>query len=189
MLPILEKKDEIISLLKKEQVVIISGETGSGKTTQLPQICMELGLAQYGKIAITQPRRIAATSIAKRIANETETPLGALVGYKIRFSQNLSQNTKILCMTDGILLSELVNNPKLLGYSVIIIDEAHLLSHEMLEEIRFLLNLEMDSKSSCSLILVGQTELRSKLKLQIHQAIDGRVNMRFHLEAEVHRNG
>jgi len=125
MLPIGEKKDEIISLLKREQVLIVSGETGSGKTTQLPQFCREIGLAEKGKIAITQPRRIAATSIAQRIANEAKTSLGELVGYKIRFSQKLSQNTEIICMTDGILLSELVNNPKMLGYSVIIIDEAH----------------------------------------------------------------
>jgi len=125
MLPITEKKDEIISLLKKEQVLIVSGETGSGKTTQLPQFCREIGLAERGKIAITQPRRIAATSIAQRIASECKTPLGELVGYKIRFSQKLSRNTEILCMTDGILLQELVNNSKMLGYSTIIIDEAH----------------------------------------------------------------
>jgi ATP-dependent helicase HrpA len=124
-LPISEKKDEIISLLKNKQVLIVSGETGSGKTTQLPQYCRETGLAKNGKIALTQPRRIAATSIAQRIANETKTALGTLVGYKIRFSQNLSKDTEILCMTDGILLSELAHNPKLLGYSAIIIDEAH----------------------------------------------------------------
>ena len=125
MLPILEKKDEIISLLKKEQVVIISGETGSGKTTQLPQICLEIGLAERGKIALTQPRRIAATSISARIAKETKTQLGGLVGYKIRFDEKLSKTTKILCQTDGILLQELAQNPNLYGYSVIIIDEAH----------------------------------------------------------------
>lgn len=125
MLPILEKKDEIISLLKKEQVVIISGETGSGKTTQLPQICLEIGLAERGKIALTQPRRIAATSISARIAKETKTQLGGLVGYKIRFDEKLSKSTKILCQTDGILLQELAHNPNLYGYSVIIIDEAH----------------------------------------------------------------
>jgi ATP-dependent helicase HrpA len=125
LLPILEKKDEIISLLKKEQVIIICGETGSGKTTQLPQICLELGFGEKGKIVITQPRRIAATSISQRIANETKTTLGSLVGYEIRFSKKLSKDTKILCMTDGILLAQLAQNPKLLGYSAIIIDEAH----------------------------------------------------------------
>jgi len=124
-LPINEKKQEIISLLKKEQVVIISGETGSGKTTQLPQICLEMGLAEKGKIALTQPRRIAATSISARIAKETKTQLGGLVGYKIRFDEKLSKSTKILCQTDGILLQELSHNPNLFGYSVIIIDEAH----------------------------------------------------------------
>lgn len=124
-LPINEKKQEIINILKKEQVVIISGETGSGKTTQLPQICLEMGLAERGKIALTQPRRIAATSISARIAKETKTQLGGLVGYKIRFDEKLSRATKILCQTDGILLQELSHNPNLYGYSVIIIDEAH----------------------------------------------------------------
>jgi len=125
MLAITEKKEEIISLLSREQVLIVCAETGCGKTTQLPQFCLQAGFAKHAKIALTQPRRIAAVSIAHRIAQELNTQTGALVGYEVRFSKKTSVNTKILCMTDGILLAQLSQNPKLLGYSVIIIDEAH----------------------------------------------------------------
>ncbi len=124
-LPIAEKAEQLIELLKNNQVVIVAGETGCGKTTQLPKICLQAGLGVRGKIAHTQPRRVAATSVASRIASEVKSPLGELVGYSVRFSEKASQNTRIKLMTDGILLSELQSDPMLSQYEVIIIDEAH----------------------------------------------------------------
>ena len=124
-LPIHDKVEEITALLADNQVIVIAGETGSGKTTQLPQICHALGYANKGLIAVTQPRRIAATSTAKRVAEEMDTPLGQRVGYKIRFAEKRSADTQVLFMTDGMLLSELSSDKMLKKYSVIIIDEAH----------------------------------------------------------------
>lgn len=124
-LPIREKEEELRELLANHRVIVVAGETGSGKTTQLPQICRELGYAKNGKIAVTQPRRIAATATAKRVAEEIKTPLGQEVGYKIRFAEKMSDKTEILFMTDGMLLAEMNRNRNLNGYSTIIIDEAH----------------------------------------------------------------
>ncbi len=124
-LPIREKAKELKELLQNNQVVVVAGETGSGKTTQLPRICLEMGFAKKGKIAVTQPRRIAATSTAKRVAEEESSPLGQKVGYKIRFAEKSSDNTEILFMTDGMLLNELSHDKNLSAYSTIIIDEAH----------------------------------------------------------------
>lgn len=124
-LPVAQYIDDIASLLEQHQVVVIAGETGSGKTTQLPKLCLELGLSQTGLIGHTQPRRIAATSVAKRIAQELHSDLGQLVGYKIRFNDHLSPYSHIKLMTDGILLAELQNDPYLEQYSCLIIDEAH----------------------------------------------------------------
>lgn len=124
-LPIAEKSQQLIELLKNNQVVIVAGETGCGKTTQLPKICLQAGLGVRGKIAHTQPRRVAATSVANRIASELNSPLGELVGYSVRFSDKSSQNTRVKLMTDGILLAELQSDPMLRNYEVIIIDEAH----------------------------------------------------------------
>ena len=124
-LPIFEKADRLIELLKSNQVVIVAGETGCGKTTQLPKICLNAGLGVRGKIAHTQPRRVAATSVAARIASELKSPLGDSVGYSVRFADKTSHNTRIKLMTDGILLSELQLDPMLRQYEVIIIDEAH----------------------------------------------------------------
>jgi len=124
-LPIFEKSDSLIELLSNNQVVIVAGETGCGKTTQLPKICLKAGLGVRGKIAHTQPRRVAATSVASRIASEMNSPLGETVGYSVRFSDKTSQNTRVKLMTDGILLSELQSDPLLSQYEVIIIDEAH----------------------------------------------------------------
>jgi len=124
-LPIAEKSEQLIELLQNNQVIIVAGETGCGKTTQLPKICLQAGLGIRGKIAHTQPRRVAATSVASRIASEVNSPLGELVGYSVRFSDKTSQNTRIKLMTDGILLSELQSDPMLRNYEVIIIDEAH----------------------------------------------------------------
>jgi ATP-dependent helicase HrpA len=124
-LPIAQKAPEIIKLIQQNQVVIVAGETGCGKTTQLPKICVNAGLGRRGKVAHTQPRRVAATSVASRIAQEVATPLGELVGYSVRFKDKTSHNTRIKLMTDGILLAELQSDPLLSQYEVIIIDEAH----------------------------------------------------------------
>jgi ATP-dependent helicase HrpA len=132
-LPVSDRRDEIIAAITAHQVVIVCGETGSGKTTQLPKIALSMGrgklnysVGQRGKlIGHTQPRRIAASSVAKRIAQELKTPLGAVVGFKVRFQDRLSKDASIKLMTDGILLAETQADPLLLAYDTIIIDEAH----------------------------------------------------------------
>ena len=124
-LPVSQRKAEIQKLLSEHQVIVVAGETGSGKTTQLPKMCLELGLGNLGTIGHTQPRRIAARSVAARIAEELQTELGDLVGYKVRFNDQISDNTQIKLMTDGILLAEIQTNRFLNQYSCLIIDEAH----------------------------------------------------------------
>ncbi|KQB52133.1 ATP-dependent helicase [Pseudomonas endophytica] len=124
-LPIAAKRDEIKAALLKHQVLILAGETGSGKTTQLPKICLEIGRGQHGLIGHTQPRRIAARSVATRVAEELGTPLGALVGYQVRFEDQSDSNTLIKLMTDGILLAETQHDRFLERYDTIIVDEAH----------------------------------------------------------------
>ncbi|WP_346254091.1 ATP-dependent RNA helicase HrpA [Proteus mirabilis] len=124
-LPVSQKKEAIYNAIKDNQVVIIAGETGSGKTTQLPKICLELGRGVKGYIGHTQPRRLAARSVAERIAHELNTTLGESVGYKVRFSDHVGDNTLVKLMTDGILLAELQQDKLLLQYDTIIIDEAH----------------------------------------------------------------
>jgi ATP-dependent helicase HrpA len=124
-LPVSGRRAEIAAALRAHQVVIVCGETGSGKTTQLPKICLELGRGQAGLIGHTQPRRIAASSTAKRIAQELGSPLGEHVGFKVRFTDTLSAGAWIKLMTDGILLAETQTDPLLRQYDTIIIDEAH----------------------------------------------------------------
>ncbi len=124
-LPVTSKKDEIAELIKNNQVVVMCGETGSGKTTQLPKICLSLGRGAAGFIGHTQPRRIAARTVADRIAEELGEPLGKSVGYKIRFNDKTHAESLIKLMTDGILLAESQNDPYLNQYDTIIIDEAH----------------------------------------------------------------
>ena len=124
-LPVSQRKAEIQKLLSEHQVIVVAGETGSGKTTQLPKMCLELGLGNLGTIGHTQPRRIAARSVAARIAEELQTELGDLVGYKVRFNDQISDNTQIKLMTDGILLAEIQTDRFLNQYSCLIIDEAH----------------------------------------------------------------
>lgn len=121
-LPVSQRRDEIATAIREHQVVIVAGETGSGKTTQLPKICLELGRQSIGH---TQPRRIAARTIAERIADELGTELGDLVGYQVRFTDASSEATRIKLMTDGILLGELRRDRLLRRYDTIIIDEAH----------------------------------------------------------------
>lgn len=124
-LPVSSRKDEIVEAVKTHQVVIVAGETGSGKTTQLPKMCLEAGLGLRGMIGHTQPRRIAARAVAARIAEELEQSIGQSVGYKVRFSDQTGPDCLIKLMTDGILLSEIASDRLLLNYSCIIIDEAH----------------------------------------------------------------
>lgn len=125
ILPVSQKRDDIAKAIEENQVVIVAGETGSGKTTQLPKICAELGRGKFGLIGHTQPRRLAARSVANRIAEEMETKLGEFVGYKVRFNDQISENTQIKLMTDGILLAEIQHDRFLNQYDTIIIDEAH----------------------------------------------------------------
>ncbi len=124
-LPVSGKRADIAAVLQAHQVIIVCGETGSGKTTQLPKICLELGRGLNGLIGHTQPRRIAASSTAKRIAQELGSPLGEHVGFKVRFTDTLSKGAWIKLMTDGILLAETQTDPLLRQYDTIIIDEAH----------------------------------------------------------------
>lgn len=124
-LPIAAKRDEIKAALEKHQVLVIAGETGSGKTTQLPKICLELGRGVHGLIGHTQPRRLAARSVATRVAEEVGTPLGELVGYQVRFEDHSGDSSLIKLMTDGILLAETQHDRFLEKYDTIIVDEAH----------------------------------------------------------------
>ncbi|SOD41647.1 ATP-dependent RNA helicase HrpA [Nitrosovibrio sp. Nv4] len=124
-LPVVGRREEIARAIRENQVVIVCGETGSGKTTQLPKICLELGRGVAGMIGHTQPRRIAARTVAARIASELKSPLGHAVGYKVRFSDKVGSETYVKLMTDGMLLAETQGDPSLLAYDTIIIDEAH----------------------------------------------------------------
>lgn len=126
-LPVSARREEIAAAIAEHQVVIVAGETGSGKTTQLPKICLELGRGVTGMIGHTQPRRIAARSVAERIASELGTPIGrdGVVGYQVRFTEEVGENTLVKLMTDGILLAEIQSDPQLRRYDTIIVDEAH----------------------------------------------------------------
>src|SRR5213083_726069 len=124
-LPICARREEIAKAISSHQVVIVCGETGSGKTTQLPKICLDLGRGIQGLIGHTQPRRIAARATASRIARELKTELGGAVGYKIRFTEKVGPRSYIKIMTDGILLAETQGDRELRRYDTLIIDEAH----------------------------------------------------------------
>jgi ATP-dependent helicase HrpA len=124
-LPVSARREDIAAALRDSQVVVVAGETGSGKTTQLPKIALELGRGVRGCIGHTQPRRIAARSVAERIAEELETPLGEVVGYKMRFSDHVGDATLVKLMTDGVLLAEIAHDRLLRQYDTIILDEAH----------------------------------------------------------------
>jgi ATP-dependent helicase HrpA len=124
-LPVSQRRDDIAAAIRDHQVVIVAGETGSGKTTQLPKICLELGRGITGQIGHTQPRRIAARTVAERIAEELHTGLGDVVGYKVRFTDKSGDGTAVKLMTDGILLAEIGTDRNLTRYDTLIIDEAH----------------------------------------------------------------
>ena len=124
-LPIFNYRTKILELIRDNQVVVLVGETGSGKTTQIPQYLHEIGYTQLGKVGVTQPRRVAAMSVASRVSQEMGVKLGHEVGYSIRFEDCTSDKTVIKYMTDGMLLREFLNEPDLASYSVLMIDEAH----------------------------------------------------------------
>lgn len=124
-LPIAAKADEIVTLIRRHQVVVLAGETGSGKTTQLPKLCLAAGRGVAGRIGCTQPRRIAARSVARRVAQELGTEVGKLVGFQVRFSDQVSEESLIKFMTDGILLAETQSDAWLNDYDTLILDEAH----------------------------------------------------------------
>ena len=124
-LPIAAHADEIVALIRRHQVVVVAGETGSGKTTQLPKLCLQAGRGAAGMIGCTQPRRIAARSVARRVAEELQVPLGGTVGFQVRFNDAVSDATAVKFMTDGILLAEIQNDRWLSKYDTLIIDEAH----------------------------------------------------------------
>jgi ATP-dependent helicase HrpA len=124
-LPVSARADDIAAAIRDHQVVVVAGETGSGKTTQLPKICLALGRGVRGSIAHTQPRRIAARAVAERLSEELDVPLGQAVGYQVRFTRQTGINTLVKVMTDGVLLAEIAHDPDLLAYDTVIVDEAH----------------------------------------------------------------
>ncbi|WP_432511178.1 ATP-dependent RNA helicase HrpA [Kineococcus sp. SYSU DK001] len=124
-LPVSQEKDRIAAALREHQVIVVAGETGSGKTTQLPKICLEIGRGVRGRIGHTQPRRIAARAVAERVAEELHTELGGTVGYAVRFTDTVGEDSLVKVMTDGILLAEIQRDPELLQYDTLIVDEAH----------------------------------------------------------------
>src|SRR5690348_8250156 len=124
-LPVSERREDLMAAIAANQVTIIAGETGSGKTTQIPKMCLELGLGEKGLIGHTQPRRLAARTVAERIAEELGVEIGQEVGFQVRFTGEVSKATKVKLMTDGILLAEIQRDKLLRKYSTIIIDEAH----------------------------------------------------------------
>jgi ATP-dependent helicase HrpA len=155
-LPITARKDEIVEALRENRVVIISGETGCGKSTQIPKMCLEAGRGVAGRIACTQPRRIAAVTIAHRIADELREPLGRSIGYKIRFQDRTSPDAYIKVMTDGMLLAETQGDRRLTEYDTLLIDEAH----ERSLNIDFLLGIArtlLDTRPELSLIITSAT--------------------------------
>jgi ATP-dependent helicase HrpA len=124
-LPVSERREDLMAAIAANQVTIIAGETGSGKTTQIPKMCLELGLGENGLIGHTQPRRLAARTVAERIASELGVDIGQEVGFQVRFTGEVSKSTKVKLMTDGILLAEIQRDKLLRKYNAIIIDEAH----------------------------------------------------------------
>ena len=124
-LPVSARRDDLLAAIRDHQVVVVAGETGSGKTTQLPKLCLELGRGVRGAIAHTQPRRIAARTVSERIAEELEVPLGDAVGYAVRFSDRSREDTLVRLVTDGLLLAEIQHDRLLRRYDTVIVDEAH----------------------------------------------------------------
>jgi ATP-dependent helicase HrpA len=170
-LPVVARRGDIARAIREHPVVVVCGETGSGKTTQLPKICLEIGRGVHGLIGHTQPRRIAARTVATRIAQELKSPLGHAVGYKVRFSDKLSQNSYIKLMTDGILLAETQGDRELSAYDTLIIDEAH----ERSLNIDFLLGyLKRLMRRRRDLKIIVTSATIDAARFAQHFAIDGR---------------
>ncbi len=171
-LPVSTARDDIAETVRASQVVIISGQTGSGKTTQLPKILLELGRGSHGRqIVHTQPRRLAARTVAERIASEMDVKLGEEVGYQVRFTDESSPKTRLRVVTDGILLAQIQRDPKLMQYDTIVIDEAH----ERSLNIDFLLGY-----------LTALLPKRRDLKLVITSATIDSVKFQEHFEHALH---
>lgn len=168
-LPVSARAEEIVKLVRENQVIIIAGETGSGKTTQLPKICLQAGRGVKGIIGHTQPRRIAARTVANRIAEELQTPLGESVGYQVRFSDQSSANTRIKLMTDGILLAEIQHDRFLSKYDTLIIDEAHERSLNIDFLLGYLKNL-LAQRQDLKLIITSATIDVEKFSQHFNQA-------------------
>ena len=124
-LPISRRRNDILAAMQEHQVIVVVGETGSGKTTQLPKMAMELAGEARGRVGCTQPRRLAAASVSRRVAEELNCDLGGLVGYQVRFEEKAGPDTRLKFMTDGILLAETQHDPDLRQYHTLILDEAH----------------------------------------------------------------
>ena len=171
-LPVSTARDDIAEAVRASQVVIVSGQTGSGKTTQLPKILLELGRGSHGRqIVHTQPRRLAARTVAERIASEMGVKLGEEVGYQVRFTDESSPKTRLRVVTDGILLAQIQRDPKLMQYDTIVIDEAH----ERSLNIDFLLGY-----------LTALLPKRRDLKLVITSATIDSVKFQEHFEHALH---
>tara|TARA_R110002110_G_scaffold383245_2_gene594613 strand:+ start:55605 stop:59462 length:3858 start_codon:yes stop_codon:yes gene_type:complete len=190
-LPIFEQKEKILKLLQSHQVIIIAGETGSGKSTQLGKICLEAGLGLKGFIGHTQPRRIAAMSIAKRVSQELKSPVGEAVGYKIRFQDRSDERNYIKVLTDGMLLAETQNDRLLLNYDVIIVDEAHERSLNI-DILLGLLKRIINKRSDLKIIVTSATIQLEKFSRFFNEApiveVSGRqypVENRFLLEPNI----
>ncbi|MEJ2098197.1 MAG: hypothetical protein P8Y38_14020, partial [Deltaproteobacteria bacterium] len=168
-LPITAKSGEIIEAIQKHAVVIISGDTGSGKTTQIPKFCLAAGRGIGGYIGCTQPRRLAATTVSHRIAEELNEPMGRSVGYKIRFRDKTHDNTRVKIMTDGILLAETQIDPFLNAYDTIIVDEAHERSLNI-DFILGILKLLLNKRSDLKLIITSATIDTKKFSRAFHNA-------------------
>jgi len=168
-LPIVKKKEEIRQAIRDNQVVIICGETGSGKSTQIPKICLEAGRGIRGKIACTQPRRIAAVNIAHRITEEIGEALGQTIGYKIRFEEKLTRHSIIKIMTDGMLLAETQQDPFLRQYDTIIVDEAHERSVNI-DFILGILHTLLQRRKDLKVIITSATLDTEKFSRAFHQA-------------------
>src|SRR3970040_616996 len=185
-LPINARRDEIRAAIERHAVVIVCGETGSGKTTQLPKILLDMGRAAAGRTAHTQPRRIAARSVAARVAEELGDELGGLVGYKVRFHDQVGGRTAIKLMTDGILLAETQGDPRLREYGTLIIDEAHERSLNIDFLLGFLKNLLLKRKD-LKLVVTSATIDAEKFSKHFNGApvieVSGRlypVGVRYH---------
>ena len=165
-LPVFQFLDQLLKLVTENPVLVVEGETGSGKTTQIPQFLVDAGFAEAGTVACTQPRRVAAMSVAQRVADEMDVPLGDEVGYTIRFEDVTSDKTCLKFMTDGMLLREAMTDPKLERYSVIVLDEAH--ERTLSTDVLFGLIKEVSQKRAGSLKLIVMSATLDAAKFQAY---------------------